>query len=140
MTEPQECRDLPAVELPAGDMFNNMWHSQLDFQTTMSASSSLSTCLVDVNKKEAVARIKQNLLALQAECSELLEWLPWKDWKSYPENSPSSKDVQEAQYELIDIQHFVVNIGIHLGMTPELFFDIFMRKQEENRNRQKRGY
>jgi len=138
MQEPQECRDLPLVELPTGDMLNNMWQSQFDFQYSLSESGHLPT--VYGNKPEAVTRIKQNLLALQAECSELLEWLPWKDWKTYPVEAPDESQIEEAQMELIDVMHFVVNIGIHLGMSPSYFFETFMRKQEENRNRQERGY
>ena len=138
MSQPQECRDLPFVELPLGDTFITMWDAQHEFQTVMSKPHEIPTMLT--NKVNATARIKQNLLALQAECSELLEWLPWKDWKEYNPTDPNEAAIQEAQMELIDIQHFVINIGIHLGMTPELFFETFMRKQEENRNRQNRGY
>lgn len=119
-------------------MLLNIWNAQHEFQTVMAQPFEVVT--IDDNKMGAVARIKQNLLALQAECAELLEWLPWKDWKEYSPNDPNESAVLEAQMELIDIQHFVVNIGIHLGMTPELFFETFMRKQEENRDRQNRGY
>tara|TARA_R100000808_G_C2130867_1_gene140112 strand:- start:468 stop:884 length:417 start_codon:yes stop_codon:yes gene_type:complete len=138
MTKPQECRHLPAVELPEGDMLSNLFNAQLEFQTVMAQPKDIAT--VDNNKAGAVKRIKQNILALHAECTELLEWMPWKDWKSYDANAPQDSAIVEAQYELIDIQHFVVNIAIHLGMTPTTFFDLFMRKQEENRDRQRRGY
>jgi|TARA_R110002020_G_scaffold320664_2_gene536586 dimeric dUTPase (all-alpha-NTP-PPase superfamily) len=138
MTQPQRCKELPAVELPEGDMLSNLFNAQLEFQTTMAQPKEIATVLN--NKTGAVKRMKQNLLALHAECSELLEWLPWKDWKTYSDSAPSDSAIAEAQYELIDIQHFVINIAIHLGMTPESFFDMFMRKQEENRDRQRRGY
>lgn len=84
-------------------------------------------------------QLKENILALQAEVVEVLEWLPWKNWKTYTEKFPQTKLV-EARYEAIDCLHFLLNIMMLLGMTPEMVYDGFMRKQSENRNRQTRGY
>ena len=84
-------------------------------------------------------QLKENILALHSEVTEVLEWLPWKNWKTYTEKFPQTKLV-EARYEAIDCLHFLFNIMMLLGMTPEMVYDGFMRKQSENRNRQTRGY
>jgi dimeric dUTPase (all-alpha-NTP-PPase superfamily) len=84
--------------------------------------------------------VKENIIALSCEASELLEWMPWKHWKTYQDAEMSLEDIIEARYEVVDMFHFLFNLSFCLGMTPEMVFDGFMRKQEENRDRQKRGY
>jgi hypothetical protein len=147
MTEQQECRDLPSVSLPDGDMLENIFNSQLAFQTSLDANfenfahnfSGISVMGLDLNtQKEWAEKMAYNILASHAEHTELLEWLPWKNWKTYSLIDKTS--IEEARYEAIDILHFVLNMMMLLGMTPETIYDLFMRKQAENRNRQKRGY
>ena len=150
MTEQQRCRDLPSVQLPDGDMFSNMFASQLDFQTSLSGDSYLSLVSLFTSsghgarhhtptaQKEWAEKMAYNILASHAEHTELLEWLPWKNWKTYGDMEPEA--IQEARYEAIDILHFVMNMMMLLGMKPEMIYDMFMRKQQENRNRQERGY
>ena len=153
MTEQQQCSNLPEVQLPSGDMLRNMWNSQIDFQslldnsfhTLVSGNSSSVMGSHDfgdnpsITSEERAKRLSYNILALHAELTETLEWLPWKNWKTYP--APfAHTDVVEAQYEAIDCLHFLINIMALLGMTPDMVYDGFMRKQQENRNRQERGY
>ena len=157
--EPAICSTLPEVILPSGDMLRNMMTSQLQFQTAL-----LSTRISDpikfftgdafnfrktiespldfdaMNTTLRTSFIKENLLALQCEGAELLEWLPWKHWKTYPDAEMSNEALIEARYEVIDMFHFLFNMSFSLGMTPNMLYDGFMRKQDENRNRQKRGY
>jgi hypothetical protein len=42
--------------------------------------------------------------------------------------------------ELIDIQHFLFNMMLAVGMTPDELFNYYFSKNKENRLRQKRGY
>jgi len=71
-------------------------------------------------------------------------WKPWKgDHKEAPSknfNDMSENDLKELKMELIDIQHFLFNMMLAVGMTPEELFNYYFSKNEENRNRQKRGY
>ena len=97
----------------------------------------------DVDLMVRTAHIKEHLLALNAETIELLDMLPWKPWKSYSLKDSIQlprENLIEARYEAIDILHFWMNIAMLLGMGPDMIYDMFMRKQKENRDRQTRGY
>ena len=72
-------------------------------------------------------------------------WKPWK--KSYHEQAPkmtfnelSDSDKKELQMELIDIQHFLFNMMLAAGLTPQDLMNMYFAKNKENRERQKRGY
>lgn len=72
-------------------------------------------------------------------------WKPWK--KAYTEQAPnmtytdmSERDKKELKMELIDIQHFLFNLMLSVGMTADELMNYYFAKNEENRNRQKRGY
>lgn len=72
-------------------------------------------------------------------------WKPWK--KAYTEKAPnmslndmSERDKKELKMELIDIQHFVFNMMLAVGMTPEELMNYYFAKNQENRDRQTRGY
>ena len=71
-------------------------------------------------------------------------WKPWK--KAYPEYSNmkfselSEDDQLECKFEIIDMLHFYMNYAASIGMTSQEMYNIYMSKNEENRERQKRGY
>jgi len=72
-------------------------------------------------------------------------WKPWK--KAYKEvvpsmsyNNLSESDKKELKMELIDIQHFLFNMMLSIGMTPQELMNFYFAKNAENRERQKRGY
>lgn len=71
-------------------------------------------------------------------------WKPWK--KTHKEavnmtfNDMSDSDKVELKMEYIDELHFLFNKMLAVGMTTEELFNYYFAKNEENRNRQKRGY
>lgn len=71
----------------------------------------------------------------------------WKTWKKSHKESDvkkfsemSERDLLELKYELVDIQHFLFNLMIAVGITPDELFNLYFAKNKENRERQKRGY
>ena len=71
----------------------------------------------------------------------------WKRWKKAHETYSDKKfsdlspeDQLEAKFEIIDMLHFFLNYAISVGMTPQEMYNMYMSKNEENRERQKRGY
>lgn len=71
-------------------------------------------------------------------------WKPWK--KAYHEKAPnmsfndmSENDKKELKMELIDIQHFLFNMMLAVGMTPEELMNYYFSKNKENRRRQSTG-
>ena len=145
MTEQQKCSDLPSVQLSDGNWLQHMLASQNEFQSSLSGnfndlalSEERLTAQSDSPLQDFAQAMSYNILASHAELTELLEWIPWKNWKTY--GPMTEEQVMEARYEAIDILHFLFNMMMLLGMDAQMIYDLFMRKQQENRNRQKRGY
>jgi hypothetical protein len=74
--------------------------------------------------------------ALSCEITELLDALPWKPWKkNYKEI-----DLNNAHIEIVDMLHFVIELAIIWGMTERKLYDLYLKKMQENIDRQKKGY
>lgn len=71
-------------------------------------------------------------------------WKYWKaDYSKYQNmkfSDLSESDQLECKFEIIDILHFFLNMATSIGMTPQEMFNMYMSKNQENRDRQKRGY
>jgi hypothetical protein len=71
----------------------------------------------------------------------------WKRWKkafdSYATqkfSDLSKEDQLECKFEIIDMLHFFMNYAISVGMTSQEMYNMYMAKNEENRERQLKGY
>ena len=80
-------------------------------------------------------RVSALCTAIIHEAVELQRTTNWKWWKK---PVPFNRD--DAKEELIDIWHFVVQVSLELGLTPEDILEEYRRKNEINRNRQSNGY
>jgi hypothetical protein len=71
-------------------------------------------------------------------------WKPWKKThreakaKLYSDLTP--EEIKELKFEFIDLLHFMLNIAIAIGLTPEEIYNMYYAKNIENINRQKNGY
>jgi hypothetical protein len=94
--------------------------------------------------EERVADITRQWRNINCEMAELIERLPFKEWKNYtPEQKAgftSEEHRLEVLYEYIDIWHFIMNIGLALGVNGETFKKLYATKNKENIDRQNRGY
>ena len=84
--------------------------------------------------------IQKETLAMISELAELLDEVNFKWWKN-------PKPVNEAavKEELIDILHFFVSMCTKVGMTADEAYEIYIKKNQENFDRQhglsaKKGY
>jgi dimeric dUTPase (all-alpha-NTP-PPase superfamily) len=81
---------------------------------------------------------------LTLEFAELLERLPFKEWKTYtPEQLAglgNKENSLEIWYEYADMFHFFINIGLALGVDGRILERLYVTKNAENFERQKRGY
>lgn len=81
---------------------------------------------------------KDMILACHTELSEALQNLHWKPWRKY------SKEVDEDResylYELIDVQHFLLNLFIAEGLDATDIKRFFKDKNNINVRRQEDGY
>ena len=71
----------------------------------------------------------------------------WKPWKSIHKKAYelkisdlSEEDQKELKMELVDIQHFIFNMMISVGMTAEELFNFYLSKNKENIRRQQNNY
>ena len=106
---------------------------QREFQTQL--GNKIFTDFEDIESKENIETLKNQLLALIIEASEAIQELPWKSWKKNQSFSLSTFKV-----ELIDILHFLVNLFIFTGMNVDDVFELFKYKNEINKKRQENGY
>jgi len=72
--------------------------------------------------------IKNNMLALMVEATEVLEEVHWKPWHK----NLKETDLTKLQEEIADCLLFVFNAAYEAGMTPSDLADISIKKQIKN--------
>lgn len=85
--------------------------------------------------EDTEARISALCTAIMHEAAELQGTTNWKWWKK-----PTAFDEEHAREELVDILHFVIQVSLELGLTPDDILAEYRRKNEINRERQRTGY
>lgn len=83
-------------------------------------------------RREAV---RYYLTSIFIETAEAMEKLDWKNHHS----KSDADDIEGLKEELIDIQHFLLDAALALGMTPGEFMQEFIQKNEVNWSRQLEG-
>ncbi len=73
--------------------------------------------------------------ALSQELAELTDSVPWKWWAKY-----QTFDKQNARVEVVDMIHFVVSLAQVLGLTADDVYQLYLKKNEVNFQRQDSGY
>lgn len=133
-------KDVEKLKEPLVEIFK----MQLSLQQKLSESGKG----VDYNSadfKERVSDISVQWRNLTLEFSELLERLPYKEWKTYTKDQlkeplPGTDESLEIWYEYVDMFHFFINIGLALGINGSTLEHLYVTKNAENFDRQKRGY
>lgn len=84
--------------------------------------------------------IQKHMIAMFTEMAEVLEEINYKWWKNKKEvNKDNLKE------ELVDVLHFYVSMCLKAGMTSNELYEIYLKKNKENFDRQnglsnKKGY
>ncbi|MCX7886557.1 MAG: dUTPase [Verrucomicrobiae bacterium] len=73
--------------------------------------------------------------AMSQEVAELTDSVPWKWWAKY-----QSFDKQNARVEVVDMLHFLISLALVLEMTPDDFYNAYVKKHQVNLQRQRDGY
>ena len=79
--------------------------------------------------------IKDMILAAMDELTEVLRETPWKPWKKQ-----QVFNREKYKEELVDLLHFFVNLCLAADITPLELYNEYMLKNEENHERQEKGY
>ena len=90
---------------------------------------------LDRYPKDVEGKVSALCTAIIHEAVELQRTTNWKWWKK-----SVSFDKADAQEELVDIWHFLIQASIELGLTPDDILKEYQRKNEINRQRQNDGY
>lgn len=132
-------QNVPKLTNPLVELFN----LQLSLQQHLAEKGrgvDYSKNNFEVNIKDITTQWRN----LTLEFAELLERLPYKEWKTYSgeakEGFLSTEQKLEIQYEYADMFHFFMNIGLAIGVDGEVLERLYVTKNKENFDRQKRGY
>lgn len=90
-----------------------------------------------MTNQETTRWIKQFILCISDELSELLGEIPWKHWKNYEQYDFNMDNIKG---ELADILIFTFGICGILDIEPMEIFEEIRIKNEVNITRQKTGY
>jgi len=105
------------------DMFQQMYRMQKRLQEKIGLNMHTQT------------QLNLQFIGAITELCEVLEQTAWKPWK---ESAKTNKP--KAVEELVDVFHFVINLMLCLGVTPQQLFELYQKKHEENIRRQNEGY
>lgn len=84
-----------------------------------------------------VATLKENLLAALVELAgEVPREFHWKFWA----HDEPWINREKFLAEIVDVQHFIANMLIEVGVTDDEYEAAYQAKQAENLRRQKDGY
>ena len=76
--------------------------------------------------------IQKRILALLSELAEVLDEVRFKWWKNAePVHTDALKE------ELVDVLHFYIGMCVDAGLSADELYDIYLRKNKENYDRQK---
>lgn len=92
--------------------------------------------IADQTIEERIESIKGNVFALEHELHELIDEMKWKDWTTGPPFLNRDAAVKEA----VDALHFLLNIFLHLDVTPDELMACFQTKNKVNHDRQDHDY
>lgn len=78
--------------------------------------------------------LRNYIWAARTELGELEELIPQKWW------AKNQLDLAKAREEFIDVLHFMLSIGLSLGLDAEGILDVYRNKNAVNIARQEQGY
>lgn len=92
--------------------------------------------IFDQTTAERVEALKMNVFALTHELHELIDETSWKEWAKVEPFINRDLAVKEA----IDALHFLINIFLHLDVSPAELVERYTAKNAVNHTRQDHDY
>lgn len=121
----------------AVDMLKAMFSVQYENQLKRGNIAKISGS--DVMKQQY---INQMLLACYEEVTEIMRETAYKnpDFVTFGWKKSQVLDEQKMQDEIIDLWHFLMNLAIVANMTPEMFYNKYLEKNNINEKRMAGDY
>jgi dimeric dUTPase (all-alpha-NTP-PPase superfamily) len=121
------------------DRLDKMFSQQKDFMDLLSEQRSFPDFPLDLTKKESQAFIKGIAYEAAGELYEAIVEL--KNSKLHRATEiENSIDREKYVEELIDCQHYLIEIALLSGITIDEFYHAYLKKGETNSKRIKEGY
>lgn len=131
-----------------GDLFNLQKSIQIDvykvdFAEVQKTLGSLKD-FIDFNEEAMRDEDREMANAIGGERYGSAIWKKWKakhkEARATPFDNLTNDELRELQYEWIDKLHFLLNEAIAIKLNPQLIHAMYIAKNRENIDRQKRGY
>lgn len=118
----------------AGDRLQDIFDRQVSLQREAYGLDMEALAAREISEVR-IQQIKNNVLALTDELHEALNEAGWKPWAT-------SRHVNERAFqgEIVDALHFLINLYVLGGGTPDTLYDQYREKNDKNRKRQQDGY
>lgn len=102
----------------------------------------LQLTLIEDNIYLNQSYINLNLLACYSELAEIQAESQWKnpDKVSFGWKKGQQFNIQNFKEEIIDLQHFIFNLALSVGMDSEEFYNLYINKNKLNHIRKQNGY
>lgn len=115
-----------------------MWEQQSEFVKLLQKKRGFPETPVDLSKKDGQKFVKSLVYETMTELFEALVHL--KNSKSHRATEIKEFERDEFVEELVDAQHFLIEIAIASGISEEEFRRVYTKKGEKNISRIENGY
>jgi len=115
--------------MPDQDMFRDIFRMQKELNARIGVRPD------EMTEEEQQTWTLNYCRALSQELAELTDSVPWKWWAKY-----QTFDKQNARVEVVDMIHFVVSLAQVLGLSADDVYDLYVKKNAVNFQRQDSGY
>lgn len=116
-----------------------MFKKQAELMTRLGLKVRTNKDLVLLKPEEQQELTEETVVlafALQDEVHEFVRELNWKPWKQ----TKKEVNVEAVQKELIDAWHFLIELSLMWGLNSDSVHDMYLQKNQENHQRQDKGY
>lgn len=116
-----------------------LFKKQAELMTRLGLKVRTNKELCLLTEKEADDLTQETVVlafALQDEIHEFIRELNWKPWKQ----TKKEVNIELVQKELIDAWHFLIELSLMWGLNSENVHDLYLQKNQENHQRQDKGY
>lgn len=105
------------------------------FELQEALNARIGVITQDMPEEKQAEWVLNYVRAMQQELAELVDSVPWKWWAKYQQF-----DKQNARVEVIDLFHFLISLAQVLGMNADDIYQVYLKKNEVNHQRQAGGY
>lgn len=120
------------------DMLNKMFSQQREFMNLLKEKRNFPEFPVDLSTKQGQKFVKSISHECMHELFESVQLL--SDSKDHKNSLSGDFNKEKFLEELADVTHYLIEIFILTGISPEQIYEAYMKKGEINNNRIMNGY